>query len=230
MDAGVRRTECVVKPMERKGPTLMRRSLLPLAALAAVLAAGTQARAGLITWGYNWDRSPVSVAAGSGGVSFTNEPPNTATGNSDIVATNLQVFSSATVGNPDKFGPSDGHYALTITLSDLHGHTGSLTFTGQLQGMFAHDFAGITNHFTVLTKSITLGNDLFTVSMIAYSPPGPPSQHNLGSITSHVDVAPAISGGGGTPEPASLLLGGIGLTFFGGAAWRARRRKAAAAA
>ena len=214
----------------------MKRSLLPLAAaLAAVLAAGTQARAGLITWGYNWDRSPVSVAAGSGGVSFTNEPPNTATGNSDIVATNLQVFSSALDGTPDKFGPTNGHYALTITLNDLHGHTGTLTFTGQLQGMFAHDFSQVTNHFDALTKSIVLGTgsaaEKFTVSLVSYSPPGPPSQHNLGSITSHVDVAPAVGGGPGgggtTPEPASLLLGGIGLTFFGGAAWRARRRKAA---
>ena len=169
-------------------------------------------------------------------MSLTNEPPNTATGSSDIVATNLQVFSSALVTNPDHFGPGGGHYSLTITLNDLHGHTGALTFTGELNGMFAHDFAGVTNHFDQLTKSITLGTGSgavkFTVSMVSFSPPGPPSQHNLGSITSHVDVQPAIGGGPppATPEPASQVLGCIGLTFAGGAAWRARRRQTAAVA
>src|SRR5258707_8843630 len=106
--------------MERKGPTRMRRSLLPLAAaLVAALAAGSQARAALITWGYNWDRSPVAVAAGSGRASFTNAPPNTAPGTSDIGATNLQVFRSGTVTNPHTLAPPTPHYPLTITLNRL---------------------------------------------------------------------------------------------------------------
>jgi hypothetical protein len=33
-----------------------------------------------------------------------------------------------------------------------------------------------------------------------------------------------------TPEPSSMLLSGLGLTFLGGAAWRKRKARAVVAA
>jgi hypothetical protein len=198
------------------------------AALGALFAAGATARADQISWMYNWDRSPVSVAAGSGGVAFTNEPSGTATGNSDIVATNMKVFSSAPVATPDVFAPTAGHYQLFLTLTDkLSGQVGHLTFSGQLQGQFSLANANVTNHFTgPLTQFVTLGKNFFTVTLVSYSPPGPPSQANSGSITAHIDVSAGVVGK--NPEPSSLILGCLGLTFAGGAAWRARRKAAAA--
>src|SRR5262245_42621629 len=95
--------------------------------LIALLAAGTQARADLIWWGYNWERSPAAVLAGTGGVSFTNEPLKAAVGSSDIVATNLKVFSTAAATAPDVLSGSTGMYTLTLTITDnASGMSGSL--------------------------------------------------------------------------------------------------------
>jgi hypothetical protein len=210
---------------------MMNRTILGMLALGWLLAVNPPARAEQISWGFDWDRSPVAVRAGTGGVAFTNEPNGFATGNSDVVATNLKVFSSATSANADVFGPTGGKYSLTLTLTltDLESRkVGALTFTGQLQGQFSKDEANVTNHFTgPRTEFLRLGTTLITVTMVSYSPPGPPSQANAGSITAHVTVSPLIQGGG-TPEPSSLLLGCVALTGVGGAVWRARRKASAA--
>jgi hypothetical protein len=79
------------------------------------------------------------------------------------------------------------------------------------------------------------------VSIVSYSPPGPPTASNAGSIGAHVDVTAGTSGGGGgdngggsgggiseTPEPTSLVLSCFGLSALGAASWRKRRRAAIA--
>ena len=66
----------------------------------------------------------------------------------------------------------------------------------------------------------------FTVSLIAYTPPGPPDQSNAGSISAHVSVTTTQTAD--LPEPSTMLLSGLGLTFLGGAAWRKRRAKVSA--
>jgi hypothetical protein len=211
-------------------------------AVVLLLVAGTNARADFIPWTYNWDRSPVSVAAdapGTGGVSFTNEPSKNATGSSDIVATNLKVFSSATADAPDKLS-TGGQYTLTLTLTDgPSGQSSVLSWLGKLSGTFSKDSSNITNAFdpnSPLTRTVTLGNDIYTVTMGAYSPPGPPSASNAGSIGAHVDVVAAGGPGPGpgpgptpgpveeSPEPSTLLLSGLGLSFLGAAGWRKHRK------
>jgi hypothetical protein len=206
----------------------MNRMILTTLALGWLVAANVPARADQISWGFDWDRSPVAVLAGTGGVSFTNEPNGFARGNSDVVATNLKVFSSATSANPDVFGPNAGKYSLTLTLTDMaSGKVGVLTFTGQLQGHFTKGNAEVTNHFTgPRTQVLQLGTHLFFVTMVSYSPPGPPLQANAGSITVHITASPECQCV--APEPSSLLLGFVGLTFVGGAVLRARRKPSAA--
>src|SRR5690349_14898583 len=98
---------------------MKRSTLLCSAALALVLSLGSSARADFISWTYSWQRDPISIAAdtpGTGGVSLTNEAtPKNAVGSSDIVATNLRIFSSATADVPDKLVTS-GAYTLSLTL------------------------------------------------------------------------------------------------------------------
>jgi len=210
------------------------RRLRPIIAVACALAAGTQARADLIKWTYSWDRAPIAVDAGTGGVGLTSEPTTLAQGNSDVVATNLRIFSSASPSTPDVFGPSDGNYALTMTLKDFtSGQSAALTFKGQLGGSFSFNNANVTNSFKgALTQSVVLGGNLYTVTLSSFSPPGPPAQSNAGSIGAHVKVSANVAGGkppgSPNPEPSTLVLSGLGLSCFGGAAWRLRRFKAAA--
>jgi hypothetical protein len=200
-------------------------------AVAGLLLAGAPARADFVQWTYNWQPGSLAASAdspGTGGVSFSNQPAAAATGNSDIVATNLRVFSTATPSNPDKL-MTGGAYTLSLTLTDLaSGASGTLTWTGKLTGTFSATNSNLTNFFTSpITQTLVLGQNLYTVSIGQYSPPGPPTAGNSGSIGAHVNVT--SNGGGGiqstSPEPSTLVLAGLALSVGGGAAWRKRRAR-----
>src|SRR5262245_44208820 len=124
-----------------------------LAALALLLLAGPTALAshvapGDLSWNYNFAASPVAIVADDGAstVSLTNEPSGLAVGTSDVVATNLKVQSSATVGSPATL-TSTGAYTLTLALSAVdEGTTFSetITFSGKLGGSFHASGANVT--------------------------------------------------------------------------------------
>src|SRR5262245_60151140 len=208
----------------------MNRPTLYCASALALLWGVGAARADLIAWSYNWDRTPVSVASdsGNGSVSFTNEPTKDATGSSDTVATNLKANSLAPAAAPDALTRAKGAYTLSLKLTDkASGQSGVLTFSGVLSGKFSKDSANITNAFTgPLTQVLTLGVNTYTVTMGQYAPPGPPSASNFGSIAAHVDVQGSVGSTQSTPEPSALLLSGLGLALAGGAGWRKRRAAA----
>jgi hypothetical protein len=205
----------------------------PVAALALLLLIGAGAQAtpipiNQIQWTYNFSPgAPAVLADGnpSAGVTFTNEPTKAATGISDIVATNLRVFSTATAVSPDMLTGPNGDYSLALTLSTTDGsgtHTGTLTFNGTLSGEFSAENANVFNAFGPnVFQVLDLGSIRFSVEMLAYTPPGPPDQANAGSISAHVTVENITPNG--VPEPSTILLSGLGLTFLGGAAWRKRR-------
>jgi hypothetical protein len=205
-----------------------------LTATALLIAYATNANASPIppdsvSWNYDWKPGTPAVTADgnpSAGVTFTDQATKAATGSSDIVATNLRVFSTATAGAPDAL-VSNGAYSLTLKLStnpDGSGpYSGSLTFTGKLGGTFSGESANVTNAYDNLgTQSINLGGYTFTVTLYPFTPPGPPGQTNAGSISAHVEVSSIRPSE--LPEPGTLLLSAFGATFFGGAAWRKRRK------
>jgi hypothetical protein len=212
----------------------------PLSALALLLIAGVGAQASplppdQVTWNYNFSPGAPAVYAHnnpSAGVTFTNEPTKSATGSSDVVVSNLRVFSAAMATSPDKLMGSEGHYSFKLVLSTLDSHsvlhTGTVTFTGTLTGSFSSQSANVANVFGPnSSQTLSLNGYNFQVQLIAYTPPGPPDQSNAGSISAHVTVTNTRPVG--MPEPTSLMLSGLGVSFLGGAAWR-RRRKARVAA
>jgi hypothetical protein len=161
----------------------------------------------------------------NGNVTFTNEPTKNAVGSSDIVATNLRVISSATASAPDTITGSNGNYTLSLQLSvDNLPTPAPLVFSGKLGGSFSAENANVTNSFTDLgPKVVDIGTYRFTVSLTSYTPPGPQDQANAGSISAHVTVENIVPNS--IPEPSTIVLSGMGLTFLGGAALR-RFRKA----
>jgi hypothetical protein len=239
----------------------MRRLFTPAAALLTLLfLTGTRASATPIDttsvqWSYNFTPGTVvpsgtpgavqvspgvfvnqvnAVAAdapGTGGVSFTNEPQKDVTGTSDIVASNLRVFSSADPTAPDKL-TSSGAYSFVLVVTDkASGDSAVLTFTGKLGGTFSASNSNVTNQFTGQTsQTVTLGNFQYTVSFPSnyYSPPGPPLASNAGSISAHVSISGSGVTVGSVPEPSTLVLSGLGLALAGAAGWRKRRRLVAA--
>jgi hypothetical protein len=211
-----------------------------VAAVALVLGIGAGAQAGPIPpsqvqWTYSFTPGAPQVFADggpTGGVTFTSESPNTAMGNSDVVATDLKVFSNAMASNPDTLTHSGGYSISMMLGTSVNGSPSSttLTFTGKLGNgpggyAFTNSNSQVTNVFGPnATQTITLEGYNFTVSLDAYTPPGPPSQGNKGSIGATVSISPAGIGPASTPEPSTLLLSGLGFSFLGGAAWRKRRK------
>jgi hypothetical protein len=222
----------------------MKRFLLVIASAAGALGlAVTPAWATPTTtpveWTYNFTPSQSFVSAdapGSGTVSFTNEPTKGATNSSDVVVTNLRDSSTATATSPDTLN-SNGAWKIGFQLTDSASTGPNATspmmyFTGKLSGTFSASNSNITNAFTGQTSytwTAPNGNQ-YVVALTGYTPPGPPTASNAGSISAHVTVTPAsaIISQNPAPEPSSLVLSCLGLGFAGLASWRKRRRSLAA--
>jgi hypothetical protein len=214
------------------------RFVLPFpSALVLLLLAGSLTRADFVNWSYNWTHSPIVVAAdtgGTGGVTLTNHQGGAGSGNSDIVATQITTFSSASVNTPDRF--TGKNYSLLLDLTDLASHQSSmLTFSGTLNGTLSATSANIRNTFIgPLTQHVDLGGNFYTITIGPYAAPGIPDATQTGSISAHVSaIAPPPDAGPGSgpppshdsPEPATLLLAGLGSSVLALAAgWRQRLR------
>ena len=215
----------------------MKRFLLGIAAAAGLLClGGTPAWAGPsipdVNWSYNFTPNQSFVSAdspGTGTVTFTNEPTKNATNSSDVVVTNLRVSSTASPDTPDTL-TTNGAWTVSLKLTDASsGASDTMTFSGKLSGTFSSSNANVTNAFTGQTSytwTAPNGNS-YTVSMVGYTPPGPPTASNAGSISAFVQVTPGVHTGS-TPEPSALVLSCLGLGFAGLTAWRKRRRSLAA--
>lgn len=200
----------------------MRRTSLLLAAL---LMPAAPARAAFIQWKYSWTRNPAIVYSDTSNTSYItlSEQPAlvAASGSTDIVATNLKTFSDADPDHPATF--TDKPYSLTLYILDAQsGKSGTLTFSGLLNGVVSAFSAEVKNQFTgQTTGSLMLGNSFYEVQMTAYTPPGPPGEETSGAIGAHarVTVTHILK----TPEPSSLLLALLGTPLLGYRVWRRRR-------
>jgi hypothetical protein len=192
--------------------------------LAVLLLLAPTARAEQINWSYSWSRSPTEVSAdsGSGFISLTEESFKHASGNTSIVATNIQVSSTATSSHPDTY--TNKSYTLTLTIKDAaSGHEGTLTFTGVFNGKTTAHRTNITNTFTgETTQTIVLGANEYTVTMNSYTAPGPSDSTSSGSIGAQatVTVSAVIQD---MPEPGTLTLAGVGIGLLLGVRLRKRR-------
>jgi hypothetical protein len=195
-------------------------------ALLVTLTGAATAHADQIVWNYNWSSSPGIVYSDNSQTTYitlTNQQLATAAGNSDIVATNLRTYSTASPETPATFTAKA--YTLSLTLQDVaSGLIGTLTFTGQFDGTLSSLSSNINNTFTgQMTQTLRLGNDLYTATIGPYAPPGPTNSSNSGTISAYaqVSVQPIIIQD--VPEPSALLLAGWAAPLAGFVFWRRRR-------
>jgi hypothetical protein len=198
-------------------------------ALVLLLAATPAVRADWIPWTYSWSNSPQTILAdgGTGGkIALTNEPTLSAVGDTDIVATNIRTYSTASPGTPDKF--TNKAYTLQLTLTDTtSGQTGTATFTGVFNGTLTANSSNITNTFTgPNTVVLDLGANQYTINLTAYTPPGPTGSVNAGAIGAHATVVVEPIGPVSlSPEPSAVLLAACGLPLALFQLRRSRRRR-----
>jgi hypothetical protein len=192
-----------------------------LAALALCLGCRV-ARADPVDWSYNWTPSATTIFAdnpSTGKLTLTPGATGSASGYSFVVAANLLTVSNADPSNPAVF--TNAPYGLTLNITDgPSGKTDSMTFSGLLNGTLSSGSALITNQFTGdVLQSKVIGDNLYTVTLKAFAPPGPPTATNPGSIGALVGVGPPVD----APEPSTLALCGVGLSVLGVRWWRRRR-------
>jgi hypothetical protein len=225
---------------------------------AWILVAAVGARADLVSWNFVWspaapippgvinptaapDAAVYADNANAGRVVLTAAPSVSVAGDSDIVAANLKVFSGADPNSPATL--TNRAYSLALTLTDNNnGKSGSLTFTGDLNGSVSSLSSNVINAFTGKTvQTLTLGNDNFVVNMSSFTPPSPPGAGNLGSIGAHVTVIstpscctcpcccetthPPGCHVTNNPEPSTLTLAGLGLMLGIGICWWKHRTR-----
>jgi hypothetical protein len=179
-------------------------------------------RADLISYQYQWSVTPSAVSAGASSITFSAEPSHSAVGSSNIVVTDMDTLSTASSNHPDTFATTGGRYNLALRLTDTLSHvSGMATFTGQIQGSLSQSNVIVHNTFDSPTAQLlTLGDNIYVVSLTSFTSPGLPGATNHGSIGSHVDVFSAHQH---APEPSTMLLAGLGLGLAGMAGWRRRR-------
>jgi PEP-CTERM motif len=208
---------------------MYRTSLLALAALC-VLALALPAQADEIQWGYTSTLAGPGATTGSSTFAISADPTSTGSvlltgdshsngmGSSDIVPVAVTVQNPSAANNV-----SHGAYSLFITINDAsNGMSGTLTFNGNIGGSFTTTSAALlTNSFTNPNQTLTLGHDVFTVSITGFVQPSPIGASTTGSIGAHVEVGSVNQ----APEPSTLILGFFGVAggVFG---WRRRVRRA----
>ena len=195
------------------------------AALLAAFLPAAPVRADFIPWKYSWSRSPSIIYSDSSNNSYiylSEESPLVNAGNNTwVVATNLSVVSDADPEDPATF--TNKPYTLTLFLLDVQSNaSGTLDFSGVLNGTISQFTADVTTQFTSLTnQQLTLGTHLYDITIGPYAPPGPPEANQPGAISGHVMVR--VTDIQKTPEPSSLILAALGVPL----GYRLLRRRAA---
>ena len=229
----------------------MKRALTFFAAPLALLLAGTSARAADIPWTFNWTASGgpdltapnpgfYHLASNTAGtyLQLTNEPFGksfgTAAGTSDLTMTGIKVFSNAppiTLGSPSFASTNPVNFTLTLT-DKTSGITHNFLYTVKFGGYANSGAANVTASFlgTTTYTNVQIGSSVYTVNAPVYLKPGPPDSTNPAGISVTVSVTP---GSGdkppvipGAPEPSTMMLSCVGLSFLGLVAWRKRRQAA----
>jgi hypothetical protein len=194
--------------------------------------------------------------AGTGGVNLIDLNSKAVQGDATLgtgnPAADVQVISTATAANPDVIAPGGGKYTLTLQVwlkdpanSANNGQpTAKIVFQGQLSSTggttaasanIANAIIGATDmhgsHAGQNFGQVQVGNVLFTVTYTGFAEPGGTNDQSFGAISFHITSGAGVTGGKpppSSPEPSSMVLGCLGLSFVGGVVWRARRRKALA--
>jgi hypothetical protein len=131
-----------------------------------------------------------------------------------ILGATVQFTSSATSGSPDVFTNVPATFTANLADSGL-GLSGTLTFSGRLNGNLWSGGNSLNLSFNSPTQSLTLGGHQYAVSLVPVLTEFLPG---FGAVLSVVTASEVQQ----VPEPSALLLAVLGLPLAGMAVWRVR--------
>ena len=144
-------------------------------------------------------------------------------------ATSIPVIAyvtSTALTVPIVFNPQATTYTLALKITDNATHdTGTLKFNGSIGGNLSATSSTLLNTLTSASPSLTLDGHIYTVNIpsVTLAPPTSPQQNILATVS----VRNVPIGASNTPEPTSLVLGGLGFSLFGIGGWWKRRGRLA---
>jgi len=218
---------------------MKRLSVSLFAAALALGLAGGNAQATLVfvpaSWHIDWTAvpSPITIdAATSTQITITDkQPAPSRIGTSNTVATN--IFSTSKSAGTITFGPLLYQSTAVIT-DDQSGQTASVSFLNFLSGTVSQTSSVITTTFGAATfdfpvtpgptpGSFILGKNTYSIVLDSFVAPDGPGALKAGSLGGLVTAVGHFDDRGGhqdMPEPSTMLLSCVGLSFLGAATWR----------
>jgi MYXO-CTERM domain-containing protein len=211
----------------------------PAALVLLSLAAGTAA-ADPIRWSYAAnvlilsDNAPphiIDSLPDSGAVGRIELPGMPATPVADSANIRLTQLITQTFNNDGAvFGLGKSNFQLALALTDSASRaSGSVSWFGTIGGGWDRyptrvpsDVRVTFPEFDLVPRVLHLGGNVYRATIRPTVVPGAPWENVPGSLNAHVDVQPDVRG---TPEPSTLVLGGLGLFSLAVAGrWRRRRQ------
>jgi hypothetical protein len=204
--------------------------LFGTALLGLMINAAGPVRADYLNWTYSSTLNVPGIAVNAGnngGASVTLTDFASQTGGSSIPVIAYETSTSSTA--PVSFNNETFNLALKIT--DGNGASGTLNFTGALNGSLTATTSSLIASFTpVMSNGLTFDGHTYSVTIPSLTLAAPTSMQQ--NIMANVSVSASGGGSGGsppphtngTPEPTSLLLGSLGFSCFGLRYWWKRRR------
>jgi hypothetical protein len=212
------------------------RSLALYPALALLLGA-SGARAGQISFSYDWNSTPPSFITGpgnTGNVQIATPADATVAATVNGPAVTIPAATLSTTVAPGATDSYNANFSLLLKLTNGVSNTSqNLTFNGTVSGTVSTTSSSLFANFqNPLTQKLTFGNLVYTATIDPSSLHLPiPGATSLGQLNANVSVASVTTTPpppSNTPEPSSLILGSIALPALG--LLRRRRTRAEARA
>lgn len=206
------------------------------AGVVALLLGTTVASAGPLplSWSVRTPTNTVSRPDGAtGGFSFPNTVFEPGVWEGATVVTTIASYSIAPADAPDRV--TDLPYQFDVELrDDASGETARFVFSGELSGTVWRAGSDLSNRFTgSTTGTAELGGNTYRIELGGFTAPTGYGDEAAGQITARVSLAedefepidPPPGSVVVTPEPGTLVIGGLAVSLGGAAfARRARRR------